>query len=281
MNSEQAEKIAGQLVTAIQNGIAPWRKPWRTKGIQLPRNGDSGRVYNGINLFILACSPYSSPHWFTFNQARNLKAQVKKGERATFIRFVSPIVKTDKATGKESKFLLMKPHAVFNEEQIEGLPESKKWKAPIVEDSKIAGESIQSADFAIHRWSESESLISHHGDRAFYTPVLDTITLPPVNSFDKFDNYYSTAFHEIAHSTGHAKRDNRAMGGRMGSIEYAREELVAELTSSLFAAHFNFDCMEQSAAYLKAWIEPLGRDANEIIKAASAASRAFNRILGL
>ena len=279
-----AEIIAQNLIAAINKGVSPWARPWRSSGQPAPRNGISKRVYNGINFFILAMSGFDSPNWFTFNSLKPHGANVKKGEKGTPVALWVFPDKAKKAAaaaaGKAAPRPFLKYYVVFNERQIENLPEKLQWVAPVVTEG-TAGELIPAAEAALQRWSDEQAKTTWGGsNRAFYRPSMDTITMPARESFETFDGMYHTAFHECAHSTGHKTRLDRDFSGEFGTKEYAREELVAELTASLCGQHFCFDVKGNDAAYLHSWIKKLDGDAGEIMKAASKAQKAFDMLIG-
>ena len=76
------EIVTEQIVEQLENGVAPWRKPWRT---ELPVNLVSGKAYRGLNVFLLGCQGYGSRYWLTFNQAAKLGGHVRKGERSSLV----------------------------------------------------------------------------------------------------------------------------------------------------------------------------------------------------
>jgi antirestriction protein ArdC len=121
-------------------------------------------------------------------------------------------------------------------------------------------------------------------DRAAYQPATDTIRLPQVSQFQSPEHYYATAFHEAAHSTGHQSRLNRpgiAAFDHCGSDKYAREELVAEMTSSILCAETGIDELElfdNSAAYIAGWLSTLDHDQRLVVAAAAQAQRACDLI---
>jgi antirestriction protein ArdC len=122
------------------------------------------------------------------------------------------------------------------------------------------------------------------GDRAAYQPATDTIQLPLRSQFRSAEHYYATAFHEAAHSTGHQSRLNRpgiAAFDHFGSDKYAREELVAEMTSSILCAETGIDhpeLFDNSAAYIAGWLSALNHDHNLVVAAAAQAQRAGDLI---
>ena len=105
-----------------------------------------------------------------------------------------------------------------------------------------------------------------HGDNAFYSISKKEIVLPEFSQFKDGESFYGTAFHEMAHSTGAEEHLNRLKPAAFGSDEYAKEELVAELTAAMVAQYFGMDkyIKEDSAAYLKSWLSSLKEDAQFI-----------------
>ena len=76
--------ITESVLKQLEQGVAPWRKPWSTS---IPRNLISKKPYRGLNVFLLATHGYGSPYWLTFNQARQLGAHVRQGEKSTRVSF--------------------------------------------------------------------------------------------------------------------------------------------------------------------------------------------------
>jgi antirestriction protein ArdC len=122
-------------------------------------------------------------------------------------------------------------------------------------------------------------------DRAWYAPVRDVVGMPSIGLFQSSEEYYSTLFHELTHSTGHASRVGREGVDQLqpfGSESYSREELVAEVGAAMLCGMTGIAnrTIENSAAYLRGWIARLKGDARLIVGAASAAQRAADFILG-
>jgi antirestriction protein ArdC len=81
------------------------------------------------------------------------------------------------------------------------------------------------------------------------------------------------------HWTAHPSRLNRDLQHRFGSSAYAREELIAELTSAFLCAHLNIVPQIRHAGYLDHWLQILKEDCRAIFHAASQASKASEFIL--
>ena len=127
-------------------------------------------------------------------------------------------------------------------------------------------------------------LIHEEGDRAFYRPTTDSITLPLMAQFTATAEYYSTAFHELTHSTGHASRLNRLEKvAFFGTEAYSKEELVAEIGASALVNHAGLETsrsLRNSVAYIQNWLSVLKNDKRFIVSAWGKAEKAVNLILG-
>ncbi len=267
------EIITSQILAELEKGEAPWRKPWRT----LPSvNLITKKPYRGINVFLLALQGYGSQFWLTFNQAKQLGGNVRKGEHGTKIVFWK-FYETEATDGEieERKFAFLRYFTVFNLEQTEGLKALLELPPafPIESAESIVGGMPNPPAF------EQDS-------RASYIPSQDVVTMPSRTAFASQEEYYSTLFHELAHATGHEKRlgrDGFDAPQQFGSESYSREELIAEMGSAMLCgvAGIEQNTLANSAAYLKAWIERLKADSKLVISAASAAQKAADYIRGV
>lgn len=276
------EQVAEKLIEQLRQGTAPWQKPWDGGGLPdfMPHNAITGRRYRGINNLWLQAQGRKDPRWITYKQASSIGAQVRRGEKGTVVeywQFTEEVTKTDakgqEIIGKDGKpeketVRLERPkvfHAVvFNGEQIDGLPPLKP--RPLSWNPDERAEKIL---------KNSGAVINHqHGDRAFYSPSRDSITLPLREQFASPGAYYETALHELGHWTGHTDRLNRDLSHPFGSEGYAREELRAEIASLMLSQElgvsFNPD---QHASYVASWITALQDDPMEIMRAASDAEK--------
>lgn len=179
---------------------------------------------------------------------------------------------------KEESGVVLRTYTVFNLEQCED----------IVQEYFRERETIR--EFApIERCEDIvngfEVKTVHGGASAHYTPSQDTITLPPKNSFESDEEYYGTRFHEMAHATGHPSRLGRK-GVRPGMWKpvhtYAEEELIAEMASAILASEAGIDAVthDNSVAYLRGWASKIQEDPRVVLRAAQAAQKAADLILG-
>jgi antirestriction protein ArdC len=237
---------------------------------------------------------YEDPRWMTYKQASDNGWQVRRGEKGTQIEYweakeasgktqSSPSEGSgdastgngDKVGAEKSRFI-HRVYTVFNAQQIDGIP-SHAPKQHTTFEAVQAGEQIL---------NNSGANIAHdQADRAFYSRSHDSLHLPPKDAFKDAAGYYGTALHELAHWTGHPSRLDRSTltdSYRFGDVNYAKEELRAELASVFLAAQRGIPHNpEQHAAYVNSWIGALKRDKNEIFRAAHDASKATDFILAL
>jgi antirestriction protein ArdC len=167
----------------------------------------------------------------------------------------------------------MRTYFVFNAEQCDN--------APALEDVEPFQPIERAA--AIVAGMPNAPEILEGGDRAYYRPSADTVTLPPAETFTSAEAFYVSAFHELAHSVGAPNRLGGAeFGSGFGSDPYAREELVAELTAAMLAGacEIAFE-LESSAAYLEGWRDQLSRDPRLIVSAAGEAQRRADYVQGI
>lgn len=288
--NELAESVTKEIIAGIENENLTWEQVWSPQNA--PKNYASDRPYLGFNALWLAWvtihKKFSKPYFLTFNQAKQLGGNVKKDERGSKVVFwkISKFVKGQTTTedGQDQDIFGRKftPFiwTVFNVDQIEGIDFSFNDEELKVFSPIEACESIISG-------FQTCPAILHEGNDAYYSPSRDLINMPAKESFKGDEQYYSVLFHEMIHSTGHGSRLGRfserpALVG-FGSVEYSKEELIAEMGASYLNAiagikDANF---KNSLAYLKGWLKPLQDDPKMLIYAAQKAHKAANYILGI
>ena len=224
------EVIADRIIFALDKGEGPWRKPWSLPAGMRPQNG-AGRPYSGINAIVLGLSGYSDPRWLTYRKATELGGHVRKGEKATPIVFWKGYereVQSDDGDTEVKTFWLLRYYSVFNVEQCDG------QDLPAI-DTPNPFDPVETAEGIIADMPNRPRIAHDGGDRAYYVPALDAVHLPPRAAFSDSGEYYSTAFHELGHSTGHKSRlDRHGMEtgiAPFGSPTYSREELAAEFAA--------------------------------------------------
>ncbi|MFD2964389.1 MULTISPECIES: ArdC family protein [Olivibacter] len=287
-------QVAEKLIEQLKAGTAPWQKPWNSDNLpafELPYNAVTGNRYKGINTFSLLLNGYEDPRWMTFNQASANDWKVRKGEKASLIQFVKTtdlVAKRDESgkpvlneEGKPVKVSVKLDRPiittawVFNAVQVNGIPALQK---PDIK--TLDWNPIERAEKLI---VGSGANVNHRsGDRAYYSPLRDKITMPLKEQFDAPDKYYATLLHELGHWTGHKDRLDRSIINKFGTEAYAREELRAEIASLLIGQEFRIGHDPgQHAAYVDSWIKVLQDTPFEIHAAAADAEKIFNYLTGL
>lgn len=268
------KKVTDSIILELEKGAAPWIKPWKADS-SADKNFISQKAYQGINRLLLGMSSmakgYSNPSWATYKQWTDNGIQVKEGEKASNIVFFKPVKGTDRTTGEDKAYCVIKGYAVFNAEQtdiqiVPTEPDSPFNPMPACEDRIV----------------KTGARISHGGDAAFYMPSHDRIQLPNKGSFNSEANYYATAFHELGHWTGSKSRLDRDLDkGKYGNPAYAFEELVAEITSAYLCTDYGIQGELRHAGYIQSWLKACKEDSKAIFKAAALAQKACDYIQSL
>lgn len=278
MNSDTYQIITDRIVSLLESGTCPWRRPWN-RIEAFPANYTTGRTYHGLNFLLLCMIGHELPYYLTFKQVSELGGTVKKGSRGlpiTYWQLLKSKTET-KADGTPKTFPLLRYYTVFNASQIEGI------EFPTVTSRTGTGFNPIAVAEAVVAGFKNGPTIEHGFKSACYSSSTDVLEMPSPGSFDSPERYYSTLFHEMGHATGHASRLARKMGNAFGSEDYSKEELVAEMTSAFLCAHCGIDnsTTDQSAAYLASWIKALKGDPKMVVQAGGAAQKAANFILGI
>jgi antirestriction protein ArdC len=269
-------RVTSQIINAIEQGVSNWRMPWHTSGkfAFSPINVTSKKPYRGINTVCLWAAAqakgYERGEWGTYQQWQERGAQVRKGENATLVvfwKFANNSAETDDDTPRSgSRLLFTRGYSVFNAAQVDGY-------TPILDADTPIEQRIESAE---QFFSRINARVVHLGNRAYYSPDADTITLPPFAAFFTAMDYYSTRAHETGHWTAKADRCNRELGKRFGDNAYSVEELIAELTAAFVCAHLGLSSEPRPdhAQYIASWLRVLKADKRAIFTASSKAQQA-------
>jgi len=300
--------ITDKFVAALQEVLdgererLPWTRPWDAAS-GMPRNGTSGRHYNGLNVWLLWLSGHTDPRWATSNQImqacgfeRNKGAGPKwawKGEgeapkerilageatAITYWKFLERSVTETDEDGDEQQVVrripMLRIFYVYNYDQV-NWPEGKEPK-PLTKDNLDVDPAEVYAEAATF-FSATGATVEHGGGRAFYRHTTDVIGMPRKASFYSPEAYWATLAHETIHWTGHKDRCGRDLGNFFGTPAYAQEELVAELGSAFLCADLgieNRDLDDEHRAYLEHWVAKLNDDKYEVFRAARMAKEAL------
>lgn len=278
--------ITTKIIAELEQGIVPWVQPWTSsrqlRPLGLPVNGLTRRSYSGINILLLWSAleerGFASPYWVTFKQCIAMGGSVRKGEKGTHVYFADKFVpqkekaRTEETGDEPNSIAFLKRYTVFNAEQCDGLPRCLVASPVAKPERQIEPEAealivATGADFRIG------------GNQAFYVPSEDFIRIPQASDFTDTINWYRTAFHELGHWTGHKTRLDRSLTTKFGTVDYAREELVAEMATAFVCASLGIVPTVRHADYIGSWLQVLKEDAKAIVRAASLASKASDVIL--
>lgn len=269
------QDIVDRFIAQLETGTRPWARSWidGAGGRFVRPLRANGIPYRGMNTLALWQSSedrgFSAAHWFTFNQAKEMGASVRKGAKAAHV-FYYGTFERENDQGESSTARFVKTYCVFNAEEIEGLPE-KFLPAPIAPEAPEAR--IAHAEQFV---ANTGATIRHGGSRAFYSPASDFVQMPAFGQFETPQAYYATLLHELTHWTGSNGRVDRPKGARFGDPVYAMEELVAELGAAFLCADLQIsdEPREDHASYLAHWAAALKAQPSILMSAAGAAEKA-------
>ena len=281
-------RVTNTIIADLEKGVRPWLRPWNAEHaagrITRPLRA-GGQPYKGINVLMLWASAmtqnFAAPIWMTFQQAKELNANVRKGSKGSLVVYANRITKTETGDdGQESErgIHFMKGYTVFNVEQIEGLPPHFYANAAPQLDP------VQRNEAADQFFANTCADIRHGGNQAFYACEADYVQMPPFIAFKDAESYASTLAHEMTHWTKHPSRLDRNFGRRnFGDEGYAREELVAEIGAAYLCSDLGItpEPRDDHAAYLGHWLNVLKEDKRAIFQAAAHAQRAVDFLHGL
>lgn len=287
------QMVTDRVVEMLNKGIIPWHKPWHFAGSgdnsDLAINYVTRRPYSLVNQWLLM----EPGEYLTFKQIRALGGSVKKGAKSKFVVFFTqvPFTKKNEKTGEEEvrTYPLLKYYNVFHLSQTEGI--ASKFNTPEAGSAEVIDcPMCDEADSAIIEYVASQPTLSFindkPSDRAYFSPAEDKVVVPMREQFAEMAEYYSTAFHELTHSTLVESRCNRRekdTPAYFGSKAYSREELVAEMGAAMLCSNFGVDtekAFRNSVAYLQSWAKNLKEDVKAIVVAAGKAEKAVRFILG-
>ena len=315
------QRFAEMLIKRMEEMQKDWHKGWIGGGSMfgLPQN-ISGRTYEGSNAFLLflhtASNGYKAPVYMTYGQLHKEGAHVLKGEKAVPVFKWGFSIKDkdgkkvteeefhnmtddEKKECKRRPFLKIYPE--FNIDQTNMSEVNKeKYDAVVSQFRKTDVPTITDGMYvnkAIDRMMEKQEWVckiqyDKEEKGAYYSPAKDIVVLPtkaqfrihpddPEECFMDGQEYYGTALHEMAHSTGHPSRLDRLKPAAFGSPEYAKEELVAELTSAMVGNTLGFDrrISDNNVAYLQNWTSALRKEPKFIVSVMADVNKASRIII--
>ena len=277
MKKDIYEMVTNRIIEQLEKGYIPWQKPW-TGVHDGAYNRISNKPYSLLNQMLLS----KTGEYASFKQWTELGGHIRKGEKAEIVTFwkIQQIEEENEDGEKIIKQLpLLRYYNVFHISQVEGVePKSIDLNElqPIEEAERIKTEYMQ---------REHIKILEKVTDKAFYSPSLDYIQVPCKEQYQHIEEFYSTLFHEMTHSTGHKNRlDREDVKDCMyfGSENYSKEELCAELGSAFLINKLGIassKSFNNSTAYIQSWLRVLKNDKKFIISASSRAEKAVKYIL--
>lgn len=278
MKQNAYEMVTNRIIEQLEKGIIPWQKPWSGT-----HNGAYNRIsnkpYSLLNQMILK----HGGEYATFKQWSDLGGKIRKGEKSEVVTFwkIQQIEEENENGEKVIKQIpLLRYYNVFHISQVDGVEPKEQLKIsdlePIEEAEKIKTDYMNREHLKIFEKVTNDAL---------YLPIQDYIQVPCKEQYQNIEEFYSTLFHEMIHSTGHKSRLNRSdMQGivRHGSEKYSKEELTAELGSATLINMLGIETeksFRNSSAYIQNWLQALKNDNKFIVSASSKAEKAVKYIL--
>lgn len=298
MKKSVIEIVNEKIIEKLEKGVNPWRKPWnyptaKANPKNIAINYISNKAYNGINQVLL-----DSGYYLTFKQIQEIGGHLKKGSKGEMVIYSAPTQyktsETDPTTGEEieetKNGFILKYYYVYKLEDVENYK-------PI----KNRGENIDSTTYKTQTAEEIDNIINDYAKRsnlrvfiknsneAYYSPLLHKVVVPQVSQYKQQEEYYSTFFHELGHSTGHStllNRDTLNTINHWGDNTYAKEELIAEITSAYCLNYLGLEndkVLDNNVAYLQSWAKQLKNNTASyfILNATTQATKAFKLIMNI
>lgn len=287
MNTKTKEELIKMYLESLEENKIPWRQRWNSS---LNKNGITNTTYKGINQLLLSYVSYKEHYednrWFTYVQIKDkgykLKNSKGKGVPIEFWSVYDTKSKKKISFEEYNKIINSNPELkeqyktfcnvtyVFNGSLVEGIKEIDKNQ----------NNNIQVNSYINKIINKLKVNYKEEGDKAFYNVKDDQVVLPESNKFfDKY-SYYATQLHELCHSTRHESRLNRFE--IKDKQDYAREELIAEISSSFLMQKLDINPKSEDynnhKAYIQSWIQILKDKPNELFKAINEANKVCNYI---
>ena len=282
------EIVTDRILEQMSKGVIPWQRPWHGV-LDGAVSYSTGRPYSLLNQMLLG----RPGEYLTFNQIHELGGRIRKGAKAGMVTFVKTCLKNrgdsstipdddDESTPEVERYRMLRFYNVFHIEDTEGIKSRvKETKRPQIEPISAAEEIVSG-----YVTRTNLSLSVERSNKAYYSPTLDKVVVPLLEQYDAPEEYYSTLFHELTHSTGHKSRLDREEGmhNMFGDHQYSKEELVAEIGAAMLCDRAGIEsekAFRNSVGYLQSWMEKLKNDDHLIVNAAAKAEKAAKFILNI
>ena len=287
-------EITDRIIAQLKKGVIPWHKPWTIRGGEnLIVSHSTGKGYSLLNALLLE----EAGEYATFNQIKAEGGNVKKGAKSKPIFFWKQLkvqrkdekgkpVKNEHGVPLYDTIPFLQYYNVFNiltdAEGIEPKYYKPQPKKKLKEKKDKKAEKVATGELK----REKIPLQNKEIDSAHYSPSCDYVQVPPVRCFDRLEEYYSTLFHELTHSTGAPDRlDRKTLKDyHTNKSVRATEELIAEIGAATSLSMLGIDTaksLKNSTAYVQSWLKELMNDPKMIVSAASKAEKAVDMIFDI
>lgn len=271
--------VTDRIIEELKKGYIPWQKPWMSMRLQSGAyNRITKRPYSILNQLLLQ----HEGEYATVRQWNQLGGKIKKGSKAEIVVFWKlQEFQEERENGEveEKKVPLLRYYRVFHISTVDGVtPLSRP------EPEEVLG--IEAGDKVIREYADREHVLirEEYTDEAYYSPSRDQIVIPSKQQYKDIHEFYSTAFHEMVHSTGHKSRLNRDIDCHYGSEVYSKEELIAEIGAAMLMSTLGIDTKQSfrnSTAYIQGWLRQIQQDERLVVSAAGKAEKATRYILNI
>ena len=274
------QMVTERVISMLEQGHIPWEKAWTGSNGAWSRA--TGKNYSILNQILLG----EAGEYATAKQIMDEGGTVKglKARQVVFFKRVDVEVDGENGEKVVKQIPFLRYSNVFRVQDCGLEPKYNKVEGESIIDTDEYLEGVK-FDYISNR-SNNLTFVENNGEQACYNPLMHKVEVPKKECFSKQAEYYSTLFHELAHSTGHSTLLDRGLGSleNFGSDNYSREELVAELTSASILANAGVETessFRNTTAYIESWISALKNDNRMLVWASSRADKAYNLIMGV
>ena len=287
------QMVTDRIVEQMEKGLIPWRRPWNGT-MDGAINYVTRKPYSMLNQLLLG----KPGEWLTFKQIKSLGGTLKKGAKGGIVCFYSTtVMKKQKEETEEGDTMtvtifqehlvpILKFYYVFHLDDVEGIESKLTADAP-----SVTLQPVDKAEEVISGYLAAEPHLkfinNKPSNRAYFSPSADEVVVPMLSQYTDVEEYYSTAFHELTHSTLIESRCNRKSDqvtpAIFGNEEYSREELVAEIGAAMLVNICGMDsgkAFKNSVGYIQGWLKVLKDDPKAIVWASGRAEKAARYIQG-
>lgn len=286
--------VTDKFIEALEQGNIVWQKPWSgCQGENAYVRHQNGKPYSMLNMMLLAMQGGEPGEYLTLKQIDAEGGKLKKGAKRKMVVFSKMTPKKFEEKDEEGNVTNVKEYMahtfryyhVFHVSECEGV--KVKYPVEVCEEMLHDIDPIASAEKVINDYVEREDTLTlvndKQTDNAYYSPSRDIVNVPMLAQYEIAEEYYSTTFHELVHSTGIQKRCDRGLesAAAFGSNTYSKEELVAEMGSAMCINRLGIDnekAFNNSVAYVQNWLKALRNDNRLIVWASGRAEKAVKYI---